>query len=314
MAASVWRGRITFGLVSIPVRLIKAARRERTRFRRVQRVAAQPQLDEEPDLPEVPVIPFRGARSAEMPPAEPDLPANEDAVVRVRNAPVSGMADLPVQPSEILKGYEVAKDEFVVLDPDEVAALRPRTSSELEISEFVRLKEIDPVYLETSYYVIPEAGGEKPYALLFETLKQTGHAGIGALAMHGRNHIALIRPGREAMVLHSMFYANEVSRPAYALDPTPADARQLEMAKKLVGALETRFEPEKWRDRYEESLKELIESRTPAPSPSVPAAGAARAPVVDILEALKKSLERARKPVASEKLPAKTRRPAAKRR
>lgn len=249
----------------------------------------------------------------EMPPAQPELPANDDAIVRVRNAPVSGMAGLLVPRAEILKGYEVAKDEFVVLAPDEVAALRPKTSSELEVSEFVRLEEIDAVYLETSYYVIPEAGGEKPYALLFEALKQTGHAGIGALAMHGRNHIALLRPGREAMVLHSMFYANEVSRPAYSSDPNPADARQLEMAKKLIGALETKFEPEKWTDRYEENLKALIESRTPVPAPSSSAAGAAKTPVVDILEALKKSLEMARKPVASEKLPAKTRRPAARR-
>lgn len=314
MAGSVWRGRITFGLVSIPVRLIKAARRERTRFRRVQRVAAPTEVDEEAELPETPVIPFRGARSTEMPPAESDSPAAEESVVRVRNTPVSGMSDVPVQRSEILKGYEVAKDEFVVLAPDEVAALRPKTSSELEISEFVRLEEIDPVYLETSYYVIPEAGGEKPYALLFEALKQTGHAGIGALAMHGRNHIVLLRPGREAMVLHSMFYANEVSRPAYAPHSNPADARQLEMAKKLVGALETTFEPEKWKDRYEENLKALIESRTPVPSSSSSTAGAAKAPVVDILEALKKSLEMARKPVASEKLQAKTRRPAARRR
>jgi DNA end-binding protein Ku len=118
--------------------------------------------------------------------------------VRVRNAPVSGLTEAPIQRTQILKGYEVAKDEFVVLAPEEVTALRPRTSSELEITEFVRTEEIDPVYYETSYYVMPEGGGERAYELLFATLKETGHAGMGSLAMHGREHVVLTRAGRGA--------------------------------------------------------------------------------------------------------------------
>jgi DNA end-binding protein Ku len=112
--------------------------------------------------------------------------AVEEAVVRVRNEPVSGLNEGPVQRAEIMKGYEVTRDQFVVLAPEEVAALRPRTSTELEISEFVRAAEIDPVYYEASYYVMPEVGGEKGYTLLFAALKETGHGGIGSLAMHGR--------------------------------------------------------------------------------------------------------------------------------
>ena len=310
MASSVWRGRITFGLVSIPVRLFKAARRERTRFRRVQRVAAPREFEEPENAP-----PPSGV--LEFPPLSTPQPAAPspaaDAVVRVRNAPVSGMTELPVERGEVLKGYELTKDEFVVFAPEEIAALRPRTSSELEIAEFVRLDDIDPLYLETSYYVVPEPGGEKPYALLFETLKQTGHAGIGSLAMHGRNHVVLIRPGSQTLVLHSMFYANEVSSPAYSIAADPADPRQLELAKKLVGALESHFDPEKWKDRYEESLKVLIDSRTPLPSAQAAETAPAKTPVVDILEALKKSLAMARKPVASEELPPKTKRQAARR-
>src|SRR5882724_11338379 len=161
MAASIWRGRITFGLVSIPVRLVKAARRERTRFRRVQRVcAADSVIDDEMDADETPAPPRvlefpSAAKSATAPPPPPDpqnRPTDDEAVVRVRSAPVSGLTQEPVQRSEVLKGYEVAKDEFVVLEPQEVAALRPRTSSDLEITEFVPLEEIDPVYYETSYY------------------------------------------------------------------------------------------------------------------------------------------------------------------
>jgi DNA end-binding protein Ku len=306
MAASVWRGRITFGLVSIPVRLVKAARHERTKFRRVQRVHA-----EEPDEPEASATPprvleFRSAPRNATPPPIHDHPPAEEAVVRVRNAPVSGMTDAPVRPTEILKGYETAKDEFVVLQPAEVAALRPRTSTELEISEFVRVEDIDPVYYDTSYYAVPEAGGEKAYSLLHATLRETGHAGIGSLAMHGREHVALIRAGRDALVLHTMFYANEVGRATYRVEAEGANAKELGLAKLLVGALEAQFEPEKWKDRYEEQLKALIESRTPvaaagAPAPNEPA----QVPAVDILDALRKSLERARKPVTSEERPGK---------
>jgi non-homologous end joining protein Ku len=166
MAASVWRGRITFGLVSIPVRLLKAARRGRTRFRRVQRVRAGDALaDDEQDMTEISEQPTRvlefpsGAKNVPPPlPADSADRAVEEAVVRVRNEPVSGLTEAPVQRAEIMKGYEVTRDQFVVLAPEEVAALRPRTSTELEISEFVRAAEIDPVYYEASYYVMPEVG------------------------------------------------------------------------------------------------------------------------------------------------------------
>ncbi len=318
MAASVWRGRITFGLVSIPVRLVKAARRERTRFRQVQLVRAEDsEIEDETPAPPPRVVEFPSAgknvpRAA--PPDPEDRPPVEEAVIRVRNAPVSGLTDAPVQRTQILKGYEVAKDEFVVLEPEEVRALRPRTSSELEITEFIPVGEIDPIYYETSYYVVPEAGGERAYTLLFATLRETGHAGMGPLAMHGREHVALIRAGREALVLQTMFYVNEVGRAPYRVEGAEANAKELELAKMLVGALEAKFDPEKWKDRYEERLKALIESRTP-----VAAAGApqderpAQPPAADIMEALRKSLEKARKPAASEQRPATPKRQPAKR-
>ena len=320
MAASVWRGRITFGLVSIPVRLGKAARRERTRFRRVQRVQAGDTLDDEQDIPEVSEQPTRvlefpsGGRT--VPPPLPgdseDSSVVAEAVVRVRNEPISGLTEAPVQRAEIMKGYEVARDQFVVLAPEEVAALRPRTSTELEITEFVSAEEIDPVYYETSYYVMPEAGGEKAYTLLFAALKETGHAGIGSLAMHGREHVALVRAGRETLVLHSMFYPNEVGRPAFRVASEGANAKELELAKMLVSVLEAKFEPEKWKDRYEERLKALIESRTPVAGDSRQSEPK-QAPAADIMEALRKSLELARKPVGREQQPAKPKRQPARR-
>jgi len=242
----------------------------------------------------------------------PDDPSVHGAVVRVRNEPVSGPADAPVRKAEIMKGYEVSKDQFVVLAPEEVSALKPRTSTELEITEFVKTEEIDPVYYETSYYAIPEAGGEKAYALLFTALKGTGHAGIGSFAMHGREHVALIRAGRDGLVLHSMFYANEVARSDFRLDAAATTPKELELAKMLVAALEAKFEPEKWKDRYEERLKALIESRSPVPAESH-AKEAPQTTAADIMEALRKSLEMARKPVGREQQPAKPKKQRAKR-
>ena len=315
MAASVWRGRITFGLVSIPVRLVKAARRERIRFQRVSRAARVEEPADDFDEAETPAAPSRvlefpskGRGGGQPPPVD-----EEDPVVPVRNAAVSGTNDAPVMRSEILKGFAVSKDQFVVVAPEDVAALRPKTSAELEITEFVKVQDIDPIHLDTSYYVVPDKGGEKPYGLLFATLKETGHAGMGSLAMHGREHVVVIRAGHEALVLHSMFYANEVGRPPFQVEGEGATAKELSLAKMLVGALEANFAPEKWKDSYEERLKALVESRTPVTSAGAPELPEAQVPATDILEMLRKSLERARKPVSREEKAPQSKRAPAKR-
>ena len=129
---------------------------------------------------------------------------------RVRNVPVRQSMDDRVEPAEILKGFEYDDNQYVVLEPEEVAALRPRTSSELEIVEFVKLEEIDPVYFDVSYFVAPDKNGEKPYALLVEALRRTGYAALGTFAMHGREHVAAIRTSKHGVLLHTLFYANEI--------------------------------------------------------------------------------------------------------
>ncbi len=316
MAASVWRGRITFGLVSIPVRLVKAARRERIRFQRVSRV---PRVEEPEDDPEESEAVTPASRVLEFPSkglaATPPPPVDEEElpVMPVRNSAVTGTNDAPVMRSEILKGFAVSKDQFVVVAPEDVAALRPKTSTELEITEFVKVQDIDPIHFDSSYYVVPDKGGEKPYGLLFATLKETGHAGMGSLAMHGREHVVLIRAGHESMVLHSMFYANEVGRAPYKVEGEGANAKELSLAKMLVGALEADFVPEKWKDSYEERLKSLVQSRTPVASGGASDLPEAQAPAADILEMLRKSLEKARKPVSREEKAPQTKRAPAKR-
>jgi DNA end-binding protein Ku len=224
----------------------------------------------------------------------------------VRNSPVSAGGQAPVDRSEILKGYEVAKDQYVVFEPRELAALKAQTSTELEITEFTKLEEIDPVYFDTSYYVAPDKGGEKPYALLFRALTETGYVALGSFAMHGREHATVIRPGKRGLLLHTLFRAAEVrASEEYPAILDEVAAKELELAKMLVKALAGKFDPEAFKDSREEKLRELIASRSRTAVKESSAPSKAAAPVVDILEALKKSLEKARKPVTRESAPAK---------
>jgi DNA end-binding protein Ku len=193
-----------------------------------------------------------------------------------------------------MKGYEYEKDRFVALEQQEVKALRPKTSEELEIAEFVRLAEIDPLYFDASYYAAPDRGGEKPYAMLYEALQASGYAAVGRFAMHGREHVAVIRTGRTGLLLHTLFYAAEIhGADEYVVQPGQVSAKEIELAQTLIRALAAPFDSSKFKDVFEEKVRALIEARTADAVRETQAA-----PVVDIMEALKKSLEMARKPAA----------------
>ena len=292
-------------MVSIPVRLYKAARRERIRFRRVYNQAemseTEPSGEAASPEEEGQSVTHRHPRNVQpMPaPAAAGPSAVPDLVARVRNLPVTEITGTPVEKQKVLKGYEIEPNRYVTLDASEVAALKPETSADLDIVEFVRMEEIDPLFLETSYFAAPDRGGEKPYSLLFLALSETGYAAVGSFAMHGRDHAAVIRPGRRGLILHTLFYANEVrAEEEHAADASLVGAKELDLAKLLVGALAAKFDPSKLMDAYEQRLSELIETRA--------AAGMAaykkregptrRAPVVDIMDALRQSLAAARKP------------------
>jgi len=291
-------------MVSIPVRLYKASRRERIRFHHVYRPAESPELpaplEEIEEQP--PVAP--NTKVAELPRSAPTVSAPApEAIARVRNMPVGELTQAPVNPPEVLKGFEIEKDRYVTFEPSELAAIRPRTSTELTIGEFVRLKEIDPIFFETSYYAGPDRGGEKPYALLFTALSETDYAAVGTLAMHGREHATVIRPGRRGLILHTLFYENEVrANEEYQTDPALVASKELELAKMVIRALAAPFDSSKLKDTYEERLRQLIDTRADAAVSAYEHGEVAkRPPVVDIMEALRKSLEMLRKPPKSEK-------------
>ena len=201
---------------------------------------------------------------------------------------------------EILKGYEVEKDRYVVIDKEEIEKIAPKTSTEMQIVEFVRLSEIDPIYLETSYYVSPDGAGEKPYALLFEALRESGYVALAEFAMRRRQHAVVIRPGSTGIIAHTMYYADEVRKAEeFRTEIDRANRKELDLAKTLIEAMAAPFEPEKFKDSFREKLAELIAAKVKGKEVSPAQVASQSAPAVDIMEALQKSLAARRKPVAS---------------
>jgi DNA end-binding protein Ku len=196
-----------------------------------------------------------------------------------------------------VKGYEYEKDHYVEIDEDEIKKVAPKTAKIMELLEFVRADQVDPIYLESSYYMAPDEGGEKPYALLFEALRETKYYGVAKVAMHNREHIVILRPGNKGVLLHTMFYADEIRQvDEFRTDTTQVKEKELALAKMLIESLTAEFEPEKYTDTYRANLQNMIQAKleghkvVETPVPHI-------APVIDIMEALKKSLAEQKKPV-----------------
>ncbi len=266
MSASVWKGQLTFGLVSFPIRLFSAARSETISFNQLHK--------------------------------------SDNS--RIRQVTYCQAEDKPVPRTELVKGYEYEKDRYVVIDDEDIKKVAPKTAKVMEILEFVKAEQVDPVYLESSYYVAPDEGGEKPYALLFQALRESKYYAVAKVAMHSREHIIVLRPGAKGILSHTMFYQDEIRQvEEFRTDTTRVKEKQLEMAKMLISSLEADFEPRKYRDEYRENLRIMIEAKIAGRS-VVETPAAHVAPVIDIMEALKKSLAEKRKPaqVAMESVPA----------
>src|SRR6202040_869577 len=170
MAASVWSGYLTFGLISMPVRLFSGARSSGISFNMLHR----------------------------------------DDLQRVKQQYYCPADNRVVERNEIVKGYEFRKGEYVVIEPEEIKKIEPQTAKAMEILEFVKSDEVDPVFFESSYYLVPEEAGRRPYALLTKALEQTQYVAIAKLTMHNREYTVILRPHKSGMMLHTMYYADEV--------------------------------------------------------------------------------------------------------
>ena len=256
MASTVWKGHLTFGLVSFPVRLYSAARGETVSFN----------LLHEKDHSRIKQVIYCQAEDKEVP------------------------------RSELVKGYEYEKGHYVVVDEEDIKKVAPPTAKVMEIQEFVKAAEVDPIFLESSYYMAPDEGGQKPYALLFEALRQSSYYGIAKVSMHNREHVVVLRPTEKGIVLHTMYYVDEIRRvDEFHTDTSLVKDRELDLAKTLIQSLADEFHPEKYHDEYRENLHKLIEAKIEGKK-VVETPAARVAPVVDIMEALKRSLAERKKP------------------
>lgn len=290
MASTVWRGYLSFGLISIPVRLFRAARAERVSLRRLYRAeapASQP--------------PARGRYRKPAEPAQSETSQIEPELAPIRQVAVRKETGETVPERSVVKGYEYEKNRFVAIEPDELKSLAPQTSTAMEIEEFVKLSDIDPVYFETSYYVHPEEAGEKAYGLLYKAMSSTGLAAIAQFAMHTREHVVVLRPGKKGILGHTMFYESEVrADEEYRADTSSVSGKELKLAETLIHSLAGPFEPARYRDKYRERLEAMLAKKMQGLPVQAPQYVQKPAEVVDIAEALRKSLANLKKPAVSE--------------
>ena len=254
MPSAVWSGHLHFGLVAMPVRLLVAARTKTTRFRRLYRkpVAADPSATSFPsfsrDRQEQDFDLYDGIGKTRSTPEETDVRHTEpDQYSTVRQLLQSERGE-ETRPDEVVKGYEIAPNEFAVINPQEIKAAEIQTSDTIDLFHFVKASEADPIYFERSYYVAPESGSEKVYALLLEAMRKEECFGIARIGMHRREHMLILRPSEGYLVAHTMFYANEV-RPAPQVElTTEFSNRELSMAAALIKGYEGEFDPTQFKD------------------------------------------------------------------
>ena len=265
MAASTWKGFLSFGLISIPIRLSPAARTERISFNQLHSVCH----------------------------------------TRIKMPLFCPTCNRMVERSEIEKGYEYEKDQYLLFSEAELEEAEPESARTMEILEFVKVEEIDPLYFDASYYAAPEDVGAKAYHLLLDAMIESGYAAIAKVTMHSRENIVIVRPRKEGLTIHTMFYQNEI-RPAVeygSTDKSEIKEQEKALAMRLIESLATHFKPEKFHDAYQENLQKLIEAKAHGQKLSI-VPPAAKAPVIDLMEALKKSLAAKPAPAAApEKTP-----------
>jgi len=258
MPRAIWSGSVSFGLVNVPVKLMTATSPKDVRFHQLH-----------------------------------DADGG-----RINQRRVCSVDGEEVEYQHIVKGYDLGGGRYVVVEPEELASIDVEASRTIDIEEFVDLSEIDPVYYERSYYLVPDGRAEKPYALLVETMSRTGKVAIGRFVLRTKQYLATLRARDGVLVLATMLYADEVIEPEDLEVPTVSDTapteRELDMAAQLVESLSAPFEPDEYHDDYREKVLALIEAKADGEVIATPEAPAATAPVVDLMAALEASLAQAK--------------------
>jgi DNA end-binding protein Ku len=259
MPRAMWSGTISFGLVSIPVKLYPAVRRKGVSFNQLDRRTGS----------------------------------------RIKQKRVSAADGSEVSFDDIVKGYEISKDQYVVLDDDELAALAPEATHTIDITDFTDLADIDPVFYDAGYHVAPDTAGRKPYALLARAMQESGRVAVATFVLRTKQYLCAVRPVDGRLVLSTMVYADELVDPADIpglddLDGLEVRERELTMATQLIESLYTEFQPEKYHDSYREALLELIEAKAAGEQVTVEAEAPRQDTVVDLMAALEASVTAAK--------------------
>ena len=254
---AIWKGAISFGMVTIPVKLYTATEQKDVRLRLLHK--------------------------------QDGAPIEEKRFCTADGKEVAW--------DDLVRGYEIGKGEFVILDPEEIDDAKPESSTTIEIGDFVEAEEIDPIYFEKSYFLEPTDVGAKPFSLLKRALEETDRVALARVTIRTRERLAILRPYEDTLLLETMFWPDEI-RSTGALDLPEGDetevrAKELEMARSLVENLADRFRPEAYTDAYRTALEELIEKKMRGEKRNVKRRRT-EPKVIDLMEALKASVDAAR--------------------
>jgi len=195
-----------------------------------------------------------------------------------------------VDRSEVIKGYEYETGQYVLVEGDEIKQIMPASSRTMEILAFVDSDKVDPIYFDSSFLAVPDNDAVKPYALLVRALKDTDKMAVAKLTMHQREYTVFVRCRNNGLTLHTTYYANEInSVEGYGTDSAPLKPQEIKLAEELIKSLSAPFKPEDYRDEFQERLRALVEAKTHGRTVAKAPSGK-RAPVIDIMQALKQSL------------------------
>ena len=252
MASTVWKGYISFGLVSVPVRLYAAAREEHVSFNQLHEVCGS----------------------------------------RIKQQTFCPVCQRVVERNELVKGYQVDRDSYVLVTSEELKTLEADSSEAMEIAQFVSLSEVDPIYYQASYYSAPEDPGRKAYGLLLQAMEKLNVAAIAKVTLHSREQIVLMRPYHKGIVLHTLYFPAEVREiTEYGKNESMnLQKPEIDLAEQFIRQLTAKFEPEQYKDEYQQRVLDLIETKRAGQVVAGQPEKARLAPVIDLMEALKKSI------------------------
>jgi len=255
MASTVWKGYVSFGLISVPIRLFVAAREQHVSFNQIHKVCGS----------------------------------------RIKQQLFCPHCQCVVERNELAKGYAVDRDSYVLVTEEELKALEAESSESMDIVQFVKLDDVDPIYYQTSYYTVAEDPGRRAYALMQQGMERLKLGAIAKITLHQREQIVMIRPYDQGLVLHTLYYPEEV-REIAEYGESKGDMKlqkaEVDLSEQFMKQLTAKFEPEQFKDEYQSRVEALVESKEAGLAPKTGKQPKKQlAPVINLMDALKKSME-----------------------